>query len=137
MDFKAAVEEAFSGSSSTVEVKIPDENEDLHSVVSRWSDADVNIPALVVVPSTENDIITAVHFAKSHKLKLIPANGKHGSFVPVTDKTLYLDMKKFNTVSFDDGKGFVTVGGGANMGQALRTLSDHDQYIRKCGRISS
>lgn len=131
MDLKAAVQEAFSSSSSTVEVKIPDGNEDLHSVVSRWSDADINLPALVIVPSTEEDIITAVHFAKSHKLKLIPANGKHGSFVPVTDKTLYLDLKKFNTVSFDNSKVAVTVGGGANMGQVLRTLDDHGYYIRK------
>ena len=131
MDFKAAVQEAFSNLSSTAEVTIPDDSADLHSVISRWSDADVHLPALVVVPSTEDDIITAVHFARSHKLKLVPANGKHGSYVPVTDKTLYLDLKKFNTVSVDEGKAVATIGGGVNTGQVLQTLSDHGYYTRE------
>ncbi|KAF2488509.1 FAD-binding domain-containing protein, partial [Lophium mytilinum] len=106
--------------SPTCTVTIPKGDEDLHSVISRWSDLGVKLPFAVVVPSTEEDIMAVVNFASQNSLHVVPGGGGHGNFVPIDDKTIYLDMKKFNSVTVNKEESSVAIGGGAVVGDVLR-----------------
>ncbi|OAT02107.1 uncharacterized protein BDCG_17390 [Blastomyces dermatitidis ER-3] len=87
------------------EVVVPQPSQPPSEVISRWSDHNVELPAMVIVPNSEEDIFDAIKLAKERKLTLIPADGGHGSFVPITSNTLYLDMRKFNSVVVDTSTG--------------------------------
>ncbi|PGH07456.1 hypothetical protein GX51_01757 [Blastomyces parvus] len=112
----------------TCEVVVPEPSQPPSEVVSRWSDYNVELPAMVMTPNSEEDIFDAIKLAKERKLTLIPANGGHGSFVPITSNTLYLDMRKFNNVVLDTSAGTVRVGGGATTGQVIKTVTGEGYY---------
>ncbi|OJD17079.1 hypothetical protein AJ78_02779 [Emergomyces pasteurianus Ep9510] len=113
---------------SKCEVVVPQSSQSPSEVISRWSDHNVELPAMVIVPSTEEDIFNAIRLAKKRKLTLIPGNGGHGSFVPITPKTLYLDMKMFNSVVLDRASATVHVGGGASTGQVIEAVTAEGYY---------
>ncbi|KAL1879356.1 hypothetical protein VTK73DRAFT_7087 [Phialemonium thermophilum] len=110
------------------EVVVPDGSAQLHDVISRWSDGGVDVPALVVRPQTESDIVDAITYAKQHGLRLIPANGGHATFVPIDSKTLYLDMNNFNEVALDSSAQVVRIGGGASVRHVVSTLTPKGFY---------
>ncbi|KAF2812075.1 FAD-binding domain-containing protein, partial [Mytilinidion resinicola] len=101
-------------------VTIPKGDEDLHSIISRWSDLGVKLPFAVVVPSTEEDIIAVINFASQNSLHVVPGGGGHGVFVPIGEKTIYLDMKNFNSVAVNKEESSVTIGGGAVTGEIIK-----------------
>jgi FAD/FMN-containing dehydrogenase len=111
-------------------ITVPSGDEDLHSILSRWSDLGVKLPAAIVVPSTEDDISAVIKFALEHNLRVIPGNGGHGVFVPIDEKTIYLDMKKFNAVTVNKDEGLVTIGGGVSTGDVLRSCAAEGCYTR-------
>lgn len=110
------------------EVILPDPAANVRDVISRWSDSSVGRPAMVVVPGSEEDIIDAISYAKNERLRLIPAGGGHGSFVPIDSRTMYLDMKKFNGVALDEKTQRVTFGGGALTGQVVEACTGAGYY---------
>lgn len=112
------------------EVVVPDPETPVRSVLDRWSDVGLNRPALVVVPDTEQDIIDAIHYAKNAGLQLIPGGGAHGPFVPISEKTLYLDLKRFDKVVLDISQEQATVsfGGGALTRQIIETCTSQGFY---------
>ncbi|KAH8879684.1 FAD-binding domain-containing protein [Thozetella sp. PMI_491] len=111
------------------EVVTPDpSSQSPRDVISRWSDNNVELPALIVKPHSEDDIIDAIRLAKEKGLTLLPASGGHGSFVPVTPKTLYLDLKAFNSVVVDKEAATVRVGGGATTGEVIKAVTDQGFY---------
>lgn len=111
-------------------VVVPDSEAPVRDVLDRWSDVGLNRPALVVVPDTEQDIIDAIHHAKNTGLKLIPGGGGHAPFVPITEKTLYLDLKRFDKVVLDASQqqARVTFGGGALTGQVIEACTSQGFY---------
>ncbi|OCL15050.1 FAD-binding domain-containing protein [Glonium stellatum] len=114
--------------SPSCEVKIPEPTTELHKIVSRWSDSGVALPAAVIFPSTENDIIAAIRFAKEKGLRIIPGSGGHGSFVPIDSKTIYLDLKRFRTVSVDKSNDSVTIAGGSLAADVLKACVAEGYY---------
>ncbi|KAF2114624.1 hypothetical protein BDV96DRAFT_600585 [Lophiotrema nucula] len=104
-------------------VETPTPETQLHDVVSRWSDAQVSLPYAVVTPLSSEDIIAAITFASQNNLKIVPTNGGHGSYVPITSKTLYLDMKNFKDISLDEEHSEVTISGGCLSGEVLKYLA--------------
>lgn len=114
--------------SPSCEVKIPEPTTELHSVVSRWSDSGVDLPAAVVVPSTEDDIIAAIRLAEAKGFRVIPGSGGHGSFVPIDGKTVYLDLKKLRTVSVDKSNDSVIIAGGALAADVLKACVAEGYY---------
>ncbi|KKY21992.1 putative fad binding domain protein [Phaeomoniella chlamydospora] len=112
----------------TCEVKIPDPNAEVHQVISRWSDLNVSLPAIVVVPATESDIVASIRFATDHKLKVIPTGGGHGSFVPINSNTLYLDLNKFTSISLNEESKSVQFGGGVTAGQLVKACAERGYY---------
>lgn len=96
--------------------------------ISRWSDTNIDRPALLVTPETEQHIQAAIQIARLNNLTIVTSGGGHGAFVPVASNTLYLDMKKFKTIQLNKNQGTVTVGGGVICGEVLETLAAEGYY---------
>lgn len=93
-------------------------------VPSRWSRTNVHPPAQIETPTSEADIHAILAHAAQRNLKVIPAAGGHGTFVPITQNTIYVDLNPhFSSVSLDEEAGTVTVGGGTTAGTVLRALA--------------
>ncbi|KAH8680889.1 hypothetical protein BX600DRAFT_428866 [Xylariales sp. PMI_506] len=110
------------------ECKIPNTEDTARTFLDRWSDTDVALPAITITPETEQDVIDSIHYAQSQGFQIVAAGGKHGSFVPVTERTLYLDLTKFNSISLDKETETVTIGGGVTTGNLLTTLAAEGFY---------
>jgi hypothetical protein len=63
---------------------IPGPGDTPASVLDRWSNTHMSLPAAVAVPQTEADVVTLVHYAREHRLNFFVGAGKHGSYLPVT-----------------------------------------------------
>ncbi|KAJ4156523.1 hypothetical protein NW754_008156 [Fusarium falciforme] len=95
---------------------------------SRWSDTNIERPALIVTPKTEQDVQAALQVAKTNSLTVVASGGGHGTFVTVSPKTLYLDMKEFKAIELDKDKGTVRVGGGVVTGELSKALAKEGYY---------
>ncbi|KAL6228830.1 hypothetical protein BDW75DRAFT_246284 [Aspergillus navahoensis] len=93
---------------------------------TRWSQLGASRPAMVVVPSSEEEIIAALRLAPTKHLQVIPVGGGHSAFVPINTKTMLLDMRKFNHVSV--GTGSVTIGGGSIARDVIRACAAKQCY---------
>ncbi|KAH8702046.1 hypothetical protein BGW36DRAFT_445658 [Talaromyces proteolyticus] len=96
--------------STTNEIIIPTSTTDIHSVITRWSDERLQQPAIIVIPSTREDIIAAIQYARQKNLTILAGAGGH-KVVPVNDKTLYLDLRKFKKIEVNREKATVEIGG--------------------------
>jgi len=107
----------------------PPPGTDSTKYISRWSNANVKgLPAFVIVPAIEQDIISAIKFAKENGYKLIPAGGTHGPFVPIDERVVYLDMCKFDSLELNEELGTVKLGGGIKTGPVLIELAKRGWY---------
>jgi FAD/FMN-containing dehydrogenase len=75
-----------------------------------------------------DDIVLALQYATDNALKVIPAAGGHGSFVPIDRGSLYLDMRHFDSIDLDEEAGTVTFQGGVVTRDLLRTLGERGFY---------
>jgi hypothetical protein len=101
--------------------------------ISRWSDTGVSPDgcAAIVVPSTEEDIVAVVKFAAQNGFKVLPTAGKHGAFLPIDERSIYLDLKNFDSIELDDGAGSVKVGGGVVTGHLCSVLAEKGWYTSR------
>lgn len=101
--------------------------------ISRWSNTGLspNGCAVIVVPSTEEDIISIVKFAAGNNLKVLPTAGKHGSFLPINERCIYLDLEMFDTVGLIEELGCVNIGGGVVAGRMCSALAEQGWYTSK------
>ncbi|KAH6610448.1 6-hydroxy-d-nicotine oxidase [Trichoderma cornu-damae] len=107
----------------TCPFSIPDPKAPVSELLSRWSDYLVETPpAIIATPDTEEDVVSAVGFARLNKLTIIATSGRHGSALPIHSGTLYLDLKNLRAVRLDRQKAQAAVGGGALTGDVLRLL---------------
>jgi FAD/FMN-containing dehydrogenase len=109
-------------------VIVPDPSTPISDSVSRWSDSNLDRPALVVIPNSAEDVVDAIHYAENNGLRLIPGGGGHGSFVPIDAKTLYLDLKKFDSIVIDKTNNVAQFGGGVLTGPFFRKCVDEGFY---------
>jgi FAD/FMN-containing dehydrogenase len=111
------------------DIIVPDFSKPVLESVSRWSSTGiVERPALTIIPNTEDDIIKAIDYAKKHDLQLLPVGGGHGFLAPITSKTLYLDLKRFNRVEVDSDNQTVAVGGGAVTSELIKACIECGFY---------
>jgi FAD/FMN-containing dehydrogenase len=96
---------------------------------TRWSQPGVSHPAAVVIPSSEKEIISVLRLAATKKLQVIPMAGAHSPFVPITDKSVVLDMRNFRDVSVRPGS--VTFGGGSTAGDVIKACAAEQCYTCK------
>jgi hypothetical protein len=97
-------------------------------VLSRWSDANIGHPAIIIRPNTEDNIVSAIHFARQNGLSLLPASGGHGAFVSIDSKTAYLDLKAFKSIQLDKSTDTVRVGAGTTTGELIKILAAEGYY---------
>ncbi|KAJ5378345.1 uncharacterized protein N7496_005754 [Penicillium cataractarum] len=95
-------------------------------VPGRWSQLGASRPAMVIVPSSEDEIIAAIQLATTKNWRVIPVGGGHSPFVPINEKSVLLDMRKFNHVSV--GTGSVTIGGGSTAGDVIQACAEKQCY---------
>ncbi|KAF2712995.1 FAD-binding domain-containing protein [Pleomassaria siparia CBS 279.74] len=115
---------------STCKVKVPSSSSTIEDTISRWSSTALALPYAVVTPASIADIQPTIEFASANKLKIIPAVGGHGSFVPVGPQTIYLDLtaSEFKKIVLDEEKEEVTFGGGVLTRDLLEVLGDRGWY---------
>jgi hypothetical protein len=107
---------------------IPKPYEDAATLLNRWSDTYVQLPAALAVPYTEDDVITLIEYAKQNKFCLLVASGRHLTSVPVDSKTLYVDLKNFSAVRINESAKTVSVSGGATTKSVLDVLTAAGYY---------
>jgi FAD/FMN-containing dehydrogenase len=101
--------------------------------ISRWSDTGVSPDgcAAIVVPSTEEDIVAVVKFSAQSGFKVLPTAGKHGAFLPINERSIYLDLKNFDSIELDEEAGSVEIGGGVVTGRLCSVLAEKGWYTSK------
>ncbi|KAM0274452.1 hypothetical protein ACHAQH_007828 [Verticillium albo-atrum] len=120
---------SITGTSSLVcPLTFPNPSSPLKEILPRWSESNLQHPALIITPETEADVAAAIAIARENGLQLLPAGGGHSPFVSVTSKTLYLDLKAFKSVTLLNQAGTVRFGGGATTGEVTKTLAAKGYY---------
>lgn len=112
----------------TCRYTIPSPAAPIREAISRWGYGALGYPALIVHPEKEDDVVSAVNFAKQNKLQVLPAGGTHGSFVSVTPQSLYLEMESLDSIKIDKNGKTVTFGGGVKTGKLLKALAAEGFY---------
>ncbi|UKZ85825.1 uncharacterized protein TrAFT101_001670 [Trichoderma asperellum] len=108
---------------------IPDPKASATKVVSRWSDTHVESPpAIIITPNSEEDVVSALKFAKLNKLTVIPAGGRHNPAIPINSKSLYLDLINLKSIQLDKQYSQVQIGGGALTGDVIRYLAQEGYF---------
>lgn len=113
--------------STTNSILVPNEDTDIHKAIPRWSDERLKKPAIIVTPSTQDDIIAAVHYARENGLILLAGSGGH-KIVPINEKTLYLDMRNFKGIKVDKDNGTVEIGGAVTNAELMMALLQNGYY---------
>lgn len=113
----------------TCPFSIPDPKAPATKAVSRWSDTHVESPpAIIITPNTEDDVVSAIKFAKLNKLTVIPIGGRHNPAIPINSKVLYLDLANFKSIELDKQNSQVSIGGGALTGDVIRYLAQEGYF---------
>ncbi|KAA8642624.1 hypothetical protein EYZ11_009031 [Aspergillus tanneri] len=111
--------------SSSAKVYYPDSDE-FEEASSRWSNLEIPTVNIIVVPSTENDVVETVKFANKKELPFLAYNSAHGAITTLGKMTsgieIYLDQLSGVDVA-EDGK-TVTIAGGTKSKLVTDTLWD-------------
>jgi FAD/FMN-containing dehydrogenase len=88
-------------------------------------------PAIIVQVATNQDIITALEFAKTHQLEIAVRSGGHsGAGFSSTEGGLVIDLRHMNTVEvIDKDAGIVKIGTGAIWGDVAKKLGEYNLAI--------
>ncbi|PYH75712.1 FAD binding domain protein [Aspergillus uvarum CBS 121591] len=101
-------------------------SEEYRASIKRWSDGAEKPAALVILPSTERDISTAITFAKKHGMDLAVAGGGHStSGAASTAGGLLLDLSRLRGVTVDPEGRTITAQGGALWEDVDTALGQH------------
>ena len=115
---------------STCSVSIPSLDSKIHDLIPRWTDTSLSLPHAAVIPTSVSDITCIIRYASANGLKIVPAVGGHASFLPVTSKTIYLNLTspEFKKMELNEEKGEVTFGGGILTGELIKYLAEKGWY---------
>ena len=122
---------------SGIETHFPTSDQHAQEILNRWSDTGIEAPFAVVMPTKNADVVAAVKFAASEGLQIVCGGGGRGCYVPVGLQTLYLDLKRFNSIQIDQEQGTVSVGGGATAGEVSKACAAQRRYTRKYTQTDS
>jgi len=110
------------------EVVVPDSPayDDLRNVFNR-----AGSPAVIVRGHSNDDIVTALRFAREQQLTVSVRSGGHGlSGLATNNGGLVLDLTPFNKVELlDPERSLVRIGAGARWGEVAKALAAHNLAI--------
>src|SRR6266540_5348977 len=88
-------------------------------------------PAMIVRGQSNDDLVTALRFAREHHLPLSVRSGGHGlSGLATNNAGLVLDLSAFNQVALlDPERHLVRIGAGARWGEVAKALAAHGLAI--------
>jgi hypothetical protein len=117
----------------TCEVLIPQPDDQVDDFVKgRWNTLfGSSLPAAIVRPSSEDDVVAVVKLAAAEGLRVFPTAGGHNGGVILNEKTIYLDLRRLKDVEIDEGKELVTVQGGATWGDVKMPMINKGLYRGK------
>jgi FAD binding domain/Berberine and berberine like len=100
--------------------------DDLRNVFNR-----AGSPAVIVRGHSNDDIVTALRFARKHQLPVSVRSGGHGlSGLATNNGGLVLDLTPFNQVKMLDAEpSLVRIGAGARWGEVAKALAAHSLAI--------
>ncbi len=94
--------------------------------VRLWNADVTKLPALVLQPTSPDDVVAAVRFARAHGLRLGVKGGGHniaGTAIP--EGGLMLDMARMRSVAVDPAARLARVGPGCQLGDVDRAAQEH------------
>ena len=94
--------------------------------VALWNGMVESVPALVVQPTSSDDVAAAVGFAREHALLLSIKGGGHNiAGTAVADGGLMLDLSRMRTVTVDAHAKLARVGPGCRLQDVDRATQEH------------
>ncbi|RAL03907.1 FAD-binding oxidoreductase [Aspergillus ibericus CBS 121593] len=93
----------------------------------RWSEFHAPKPGVVVTPANEQD----VEYCTSKEIPFLAQNGGHGcaKSLHIYNDGLIISLKQFDSVTFNDERTEVTVGGGASVTQVINAASKNNALV--------
>ncbi|KAN0112381.1 FAD binding domain containing protein [Hyaloscypha variabilis] len=84
------------------------------AAVARWSNLSTPVANVVVVPSTEHDIVETVNFANQYSLPFLTTNGVHGSITTLGKMThgIEIHLSQLSGITISQDGQTATIGGG-------------------------
>jgi FAD/FMN-containing dehydrogenase len=89
-------------------------------------------PAAIAYPNNANDVSTAIKIANSFDINVVARSGGHSYIAPgLGGKSglLVIDMKNFNTVSYDATTNVATIGTGNRLGTVATGLNNNGRAL--------
>ncbi|KAI1456525.1 FAD-binding domain-containing protein [Annulohypoxylon moriforme] len=104
-------------------VSFPDSPEFVNAT-ERWTTFSAPTYSAAISPGTEQDLVTVIKLATSHKIPFLATGGRHGyttTYARLHDG-LAIDLSQFNSIKLDKAAETITVGPGVTVGQIFDPL---------------
>lgn len=88
---------------------------------------------LAIRPANEHHVVEVVKYAVARKIAFAPRAGHHcvTSTMRHLNNGILIDMRSLNSMSFDEEKRQVTIGGGVVTDEFVRFLEDRGMEVSK------
>ncbi|KAK1140026.1 hypothetical protein N8T08_010935 [Aspergillus melleus] len=91
--------------------------------LKRWTKYRSKVPAAVIQPTSEEDVITAVSYAVQNNRPFVVKGGGHSNgFSTIDSPGIVIDLSKMREVNIDVENLLVTAQGGATMGDGIKAV---------------
>ncbi|OBT69952.1 hypothetical protein VE03_00493 [Pseudogymnoascus sp. 23342-1-I1] len=121
VDVKNVVADLASKLSSKAKI-VTQQDEGWNALFERWSDLAKQTPAAIVAVANEADVQEAVKLCLTHGVKFVPKSGGHSLWSTIGAEGIVIDLSTLNAVVVDKEAGTVTLGGGAQIKDAIAPL---------------
>ncbi|KAF3491549.1 FAD binding domain-containing protein [Arthroderma uncinatum] len=98
---------------------------------ARWSDYHAPTAGVVVTVACEQDVAVTVQYCIEHEIQFLAQAGTHGftTTIDLDDDGILINLRQLNSVTFNDDKTEVTVGGGALISEVIEAASSNNTLV--------
>lgn len=98
---------------------------------SRWTDIDRQIPAGIVLPTSEEDVIKIVRWAVKKSIPYVVKSGGGSEWSTIDESGFILDLTQFSSINVDEAAQTVTVSGGVTTKELASALAEKGLFAGK------